>query len=302
MRPWSLCLLITIFVTRISASGQTETQPPSQDKPAPPQRRAEFIRVNVAEVSHVAAMLKQLLADIEQGRQHPPGVLFDVNSHSVIVTGTPEDVERARDLVSHLDFPQVVPPAQEDRGRTSFQYVIYELSLPRDQAADLRVDHLTGKAETPASLTAALREIGDVQVLYRADQVLDLSGSSTKKAAFTTGSNLPFVRNTNVSDRGNVTSTVEYEEVGCVVKLEGGWDAPSRGFARIEMELSSMTDSTVDLGNDVKAPIFHKMVQHFDGPIASGKPIVLLTIDGSGDKENATAYVTRLQFDRTEAD
>ena len=138
-------------------------------------------------------------------------------------------------------------------------------------------------------------------MLYRIDRVLKLRESSRKKTSFKTGSSIPFVRNTTVTERGQVNATVEYEKVGCIVELEGSWDASPRGFARIEIELSTLTDSTVNIGNDVKAPIFHQVEQQFEGPIKSGEPIVLLTIDGSGEKENATAYVTRLQFDRTEA-
>lgn len=238
------------------------------------------------------------MSDAAKGRSHPAALRSDHESKTLIVTGTNEDLDLVRHLAAELDVPERDPLEQVDRRRTSFQYVVYELDLPPDRIAVLRVDELTAQAETAYSLKAALEEFGGVRTLYRAEQIVQLGQASKKKTVFTTGSKTPFVRNMTIGERGNVNSQVEYEDVGCIVRIEGDWDAPSGGFARIEMELSSLTDSTVNLGNDVKAPIFHNIVQQFDGPITSGEPIVLLTIDGSGEKETATAYITRIRFDQ----
>ncbi|MCZ6816576.1 MAG: hypothetical protein O7F76_07715, partial [Planctomycetota bacterium] len=289
MRALPFFLITALLAAPPSVSGQTGEQPPPPNTDPLPDRQTILIRVEHAQVNNIASTLTRVAAHIGRGRSKPVGVTSDYESQFLILTGTDEDLELLRGLVAELDVPQRDPHMAADRNRTSFQLIMYEVSLPRDRAASIRVDELTGKAKTPASLMAALQEVGRARVLYRIDQILKLRRSSKKKTSFTTGTRIPFVRNTTVMKSGQINKNIEYEGLGCIVHLEGTWGAPSTGSARIEVELSTLTDSTVDLGNDFKAPIFHQVEQLFEGPIKSGEPIVLLTIDGSGEKENATA-------------
>ncbi|MFQ5423881.1 MAG: hypothetical protein ACE5F9_07860, partial [Phycisphaerae bacterium] len=176
------------------------------------------------------------------------------------------------------------------------QIVIYKVALPRDRITALDVDDMTAEAKTSATLQKALDELGDTTVLYRIDQVVKLSANPS----FTIGSSTPFVRGTQTSKRGAKTARISYQDVGCSIDLGGVWrrNEPDSGEARMDLELSSMDDSTVDLGNDRTAKVFRNVKQRFEGLVRTGRPVVLLSLDAGTPQDTATAYVTRFELTR----
>ena len=78
----------------------------------------------------------------------------------------------------------------------------------------------------------------------------------------------------------------------------GRWQGDSfeRGNARINVELSGVSESSVEIGQDAKAPVFRKLRQRFDGPFEAGKPIIILAVDANEPADEAVAYVTRIEL------
>ncbi len=270
--------------------------PPPETDPAP--SKTEVIRLKHAGASSVVEMLR---AVFRQGRGTPGAtVVADSRTNSIVVSSSEGVFASVARLISQLDVEEVSQePLPDPIRRTNLQLVVFEVELPVDVMHEIKTNELTARAETLTTLSAALKDLGNVRMLYRLDQMVELR-RGRDVTRLTIGAQMPFVSGTTVSDSGQTSNSVQYRDVGCIVKLRGGWHTPPRGSSRIDLELSSVTESGVELGNSVKAPVFRKLVQRFDGPIRAGTPIVLLSIDGSAKGDTASAYVTRIQFDLTE--
>lgn len=191
-------------------------------------------------------------------------------------------------------------PVQSGRPRsaTRVQIAVFQVRLSHEQAAALDVKQLAAGAQTCQAVQEILAEVGETRLLVRAEQVIDLETESE----LAIGAQRPFVRGTQVSNSGCVTSQVEYETTGCQVSLVGGWDAQARmrGHAAVDIELSGFYHSVIEIGNGVLAPIFYDVKQHFCGPVVSGRAIALLSVDGGGTAEQAIGHVTWILFEREE--
>lgn len=221
--------------------------------------------------------------------------VFDSRTNSIIVRATASRLAGFRALIEKLDVKTA-----NDNGRTPdaalrtcMQVSVYEVSLSRDRLSDVAVKGLTAHAGSLESLDKALAKLGSARMVYRADQVLN---SERKTRKTTLGAAMPFVRGVSVSRDGNRTSSIDYEDVGLIVKAAGVAHSATRGVADVDIEYSGVGKSNVDIGNDVKAPITRNLEQDFSGDFESGKPIILLLVDAQGEGD-PVVYVTRIQFD-----
>ncbi|MBN2563142.1 MAG: hypothetical protein JXQ75_19645 [Phycisphaerae bacterium] len=261
-------------------------------------KETKFIRPKHAR----AAVLAELLTRIHQAETprprdgvYPITYTADEDSNTLIVTATAKDFVVIISQVEQLDVPKPsgLPAVREHA--THVQIGVFETLVGRDQIVELDATKLAEDAATCQSLRDALGRFGPTKILYRADQTVEPSS----RAKLTIGARRPFVRGTQAKS-GQVTSQTEYEDLGCVVELFGLWDEqePTRGHVNIGIELSGLSDSGIDIGNNVLAPVFHRVKQQFEGPVTAGEPVVLLTTDASGGAETAVAHVTRILFRR----
>ena len=316
---FAFCLFVigTVIASPLSVPcdtvEQTQQQPPQAElrrlpqerrsvRGAPPREadraplKTEVIRLKYGRASSVVEMLR---AVFHPGRGVPGAIVVDSRTNSIVVSCSEDAFSSVARLISQLDVEEVSQePLPDPIRRTNLQLVVFEVEVPVDVMHEIKRNELTARAETPTTLSAALEDLGNVRMLYRLDQIVELRRG--RDTSLIIGASTPFVSGTTLSDSGQTSNSVQYQDVGCIVKLQGGWHAPPRGSARIDLELKSVTESGVELGNSVKAPVFRKLVQRFDGPISTGAPIVLLCIDGSAKGDTASAYVTRIQFDSTE--
>jgi hypothetical protein len=217
---------------------------------------------------------------------------FGMGSDVLILAGSPAPLKLAEAMVQELDSRPEASRHADDQVR--LQVVVYEVKLPTEKIAGLNVDDLTAQARTPASLQETLSRLGPSRVIHHLDQGVDLQ----KETSVNIGTHSPFVQNRQAGPKGQVNSSVSYEDVGGIVKLRGQWDprSPERGTAQINVELSTLSDSTVELSGNVKAPVFRKLRQQYDGPFVIGKPVLLLAADAQDSAGPAFAYVTRIEF------
>lgn len=181
--------------------------------------------------------------------------------------------------------------------RTRFQMEIYEVLISSEDAVTLDVQHLAADSKSGKDFEAALKKFGETRLLFRIDQQTDLAA----KQKISIESNRPFLRGTQVTKSGQITSQVEFEGTGCEVEIRGSWGAasPLRGQVTATIKFSGKGESNIGIGNDTMAPVFYEVKQDFGGLIESGRPIALLTIDASHTDGKAVARIVRITLSRS---
>jgi len=94
-------------------------------------------------------------------------------------------------------------------------------------------------------------------------------------AEISIGQNVPFVRGTQVSDSGQVSSQVEYEDIGTILKIEPNINPDGFVYLKVEPEISNISDSTIDIGNGVLAPVFSTQKASTYVAVKDGETVVI---------------------------
>ncbi len=262
------------------------------------EREIRTIPLECADALAVSRLGAAVFGDVASSEgKVPPAWFADKRTSTLVVTASKDQLPAIEAMIAKLDVPIVLSFDDGPRYDTHLQLAVFETRVQRDRIVDLETGKLAASAATCRSLRDALSEFGSTMIRYRVDQTVELKSN----AKLTIGANSPFVRGTRQSKSGQASTQVEYENTGCRVELFGGWDEqkPTRGYATIKLELSGLSDSAIDLGNKVVAPIFHQVNQRFDGPVTAGEPIVLLTVDASDPGESAMAHVIWILLQRT---
>lgn len=184
------------------------------------------------------------------------------------------------------------------RSLTRFQMEIYEVVLSTEAATALDIQRLAAESDSGKDFAAALKQLGETSLLFRMDQQADFAALQKVSIEL----NRPFVRGTQATKSGQVNSQVEYPRTGCEAEVRCEWDAasPLRGHVIAAIMFSGRSDSGIGIGNDIMAPNFYKVKQDFGGPIESGRPTALLTIDASHADGKAVARIVRITLSRSE--
>ncbi len=94
-------------------------------------------------------------------------------------------------------------------------------------------------------------------------------------ANITIGQNVPFIRGTQVSDSGQVSSQVEYEKVGIILDVEPQINPDGFVYLKVKPEISAIATSTIDIGNGVLAPIFTERSAETTVAVKDGETVVI---------------------------
>jgi general secretion pathway protein D len=94
-------------------------------------------------------------------------------------------------------------------------------------------------------------------------------------ANITIGQRVPFVRGTQVTDNGQVTSQVEYEKVGIILDVEPQINPDGFVYLKVKPEVSAIASSTIDIGNGVLAPIFTERSAETTVAVKDGETVVI---------------------------
>ncbi|MEE8385983.1 MAG: secretin N-terminal domain-containing protein, partial [Dehalococcoidia bacterium] len=96
-----------------------------------------------------------------------------------------------------------------------------------------------------------------------------------QEASIIIGQQVPFVRGTQVTANGQVTSQVEYEEVGIQLDVEPHINPDGFVYMHVVQEISAFADSTIDIGNGVLAPIFTERSADTWVAVKDGETVVI---------------------------
>lgn len=178
---------------------------------------------------------------------------------------------------------QATSPAQPS-GETPavrFQATVFQVAVAREKIADLDAKALAAQASTPGALAKALEPFGPVTVLYRVDQAVAADGQKNKIGISRA---TPYVSGTAAGPRVQPNSSIAREKVGGSFDFSVALPAektPRRAQTTLRIELGTMTDSSVQVDENVTAPIFWRVDQSYGGLVALNQPLVLISADGA---------------------
>ena len=259
------------------------------------------------------------VAEIIGGLLDDVGVVADETTNTLLLRGSPRDLENLKRLVASLDRP---------RPQVLIRVFIAEVTL--DDTTELGVewdytDHIDGVFKTGrggdetlqishnlegrgATLTPSLRYTletdklllrvhalnrkGKVNVLSR-PQILTLDN---QEASINIGEEVPFIRNTRVTDVGTTFNTIEYEDVGIILTVTPHINPNGWVLLDINLEISKISDSTVTISQGVTAPIISKREAITSVVVKDGQTIVTggLMRDTTEDTVRSIPFLGRI--------
>ncbi len=174
-----------------------------------------------------------------------------------------------------------------------FEATVFEVVMAPESGISLDAQRLAADGPTPAKLAQALAPFGSARLLYRIVQVVPIDGRATRVEI---SRDVPYVTGRTSGQPPTIGVSLARTKVGARFELNAF--CPEEGNTRfqttIAVELSTMNESAANLGGDATAPEFSHISQSFGGVAELGRPIVLLTVDGTttSGNEESRAYVT----------
>jgi general secretion pathway protein D len=103
-------------------------------------------------------------------------------------------------------------------------------------------------------------------------QILTLDN---QEATITVGEEVPFIRNTRVTDQGSTFNTIEYEDVGIILTVTPHINPNGWVILDVHPEISAISDSTVPIAEGVTAAVFTKREARTTVAVRDGQTIVI---------------------------
>lgn len=100
----------------------------------------------------------------------------------------------------------------------------------------------------------AIADTGKLEVLARPSII----ARNNQEAVITIGKEVPFIRNTRVLDTGQTLNTVEYEDIGIILRVTPFITSDGQVEMIVAPEISTTTDETVPISDTIDAPVFAK--------------------------------------------
>ena len=118
---------------------------------------------------------------------------------------------------------------------------------------------------------SALAEISKMEVLSRPS----IMARNNEEATITIGSEVPFVRNSQVTDDGRVLNTVEYEDIGIILTVTPHITDDGMVELDVAPEISTLTGESVTISENVEAPTFAKRSAETRVLVPDGRTVVI---------------------------
>ena len=193
-----------------------------------------------------------------------------------------------------------LPPESENVPPVRFEATVFQIEVEKDRIVDLDAKKLAAAGPTPATLLKTLRDFGPTTVLYRVDECVSAS-EGRRYHDISIARDTPYVTGTQTSPTGETTPSYARAKVGGNFKVSSFFPDDSnrqKVLVGLEIEVSRLTDSSVQTGGDITAPVFWSIEQTYGGITELGKPVVLLSVDGSSTAgaDMALAFVTLVRW------
>lgn len=122
------------------------------------------------------------------------------------------------------------------------------------------------------SVTArAMAEAGNFEVLSRPS----ILTRNNQEATITVGEEVPFIRDSRITDQGDQINTVEYEDIGIILTVTPFITSDGLVEMIVAPEISTRTDEAIRISNDVEYPVFAKRSAETVVVTGNGKTVVI---------------------------
>lgn len=132
----------------------------------------------------------------------------------------------------------------------------------------------------------ALATTGRLEVLSR-PSVLTRNNES---AIIIIGQEIPFIRNTRVTDAGQTINTIEYDDIGIILEVTPHITPDRLVEMQVYPEISTLTAETVPISDTVNAPVIAKRSAQTRVVVADGKTVVI----GGLMEDNLTESISKV--------
>jgi general secretion pathway protein D len=140
-----------------------------------------------------------------------------------------------------------------------------------------------------SDFTATLRALataGKLEVLSRPSVL----ARNNETATITIGQEVPFIRNSRVTDNGQTINTVEYEDIGIILEVTPHITPDRMVEMEVYPEISTLTGDTVPISDTVDATVIAKRSAETRVAVADGKTVVI----GGLMEDNETEAVQKI--------
>lgn len=139
--------------------------------------------------------------------------------------------------------------------------------------------------------TVTMRAMGQdtkLEVLSRPS----ILARNNQQATITVGETLPFITNTRITDTGQTINTVEYQDIGIILRVTPFITSDGSVEMIVAPEITSRTADTVPISDTVSAPVIAKRSAETVVVTPDGKTVII-----GGLMENSkTASVSKVPF------
>ena len=188
--------------------------------------------------------------------------------------------------------PPATPPAGQAATKGHLHGTLHRLLLPADQVGQLDLAALAAAAGG-AGPDAKLPGAGEMELLFEAEDDVSLTEQSAVEAV----ASRPVVVGSRGTPDGKRVDTVRNQKVGAMFRIDADPNADAsarRVRGRFDNEWNDMTDSDVEIGGDIRAPVSRTGGLTYHGEIDVGGELVTVIIASASDeKDGAVAYVCR---------
>ncbi len=100
----------------------------------------------------------------------------------------------------------------------------------------------------------ALASKGKLEVLSRPS----IMARNNQEAVIVVGSEVPFITNSRITDQGQTINTIQYDNVGIILRVTPFITSEGTVEMIVSPEISTLTDQTVAISNNASAPVIAK--------------------------------------------
>lgn len=122
--------------------------------------------------------------------------------------------------------------------------------------------------------TATLRALataGKLEVLSRPSVL----ARNNETATITIGQEVPFIRNSRVTDNGQTINTIEYEDIGIILEVTPHITPERVVEMEVSPEISTLTGETIPISDTANAQVIAKRSAETRVSVADGKTVVI---------------------------
>jgi general secretion pathway protein D len=211
----------------------------------------------------------------------------DENTNSLLVMAASTAGNLVRQIIEELDTPVpqvlikllIAEVTHTDSVDLGVEFSILDIAPSNDSRlfTDFSVAAQTGGAiyrlvqKDVEATIRALAEDSKLEVLSRPY----ILASDNQEATITVGQEVPFIRNTRVTENDAIINTIEYEDVGILVTVTPHINLEGVVTLDVSPEISQVSGETVPISETVDAPVIAKRSATTRIAIADGQTIVI---------------------------